>query len=127
MKAEPAAKRRPHVLVVTADPTTRRSTWASLEEAGFQVETSADALAALSIVESRAALDAVVIDGDHRHMSGAQLAQRIYHLRPGMPIIACTDRPAILPRSTTATRLSTSSLPAHLAETLQRALSKRRR
>jgi DNA-binding response OmpR family regulator len=123
MNAETPA-RRPRVLVVTPDPTIRRSTWLGLETAGFAVEHAADEMTALSLVESRAPIDAVVLDGDFRHMTGGQIAQRLFHLRPGMPIIACTDRPEILPRSSTATRLSTASLPAHLVQTLQRALSK---
>ena len=126
MTAElPAPK--PRVLLVALRATTRASAWRRLEDAGYEVEATNDELAVLSRLEGAdRGFDVLVLDGDFKHMTGGELADRAAMLQPRMPIVWCTDKPKVLPRSSTVARLPTSSAGSHLVEAVARAVVRSR-
>lgn len=120
-----AATDRSRVLVVVRDPEIHRATWQALERAGCDVEFVTNEFEALSFVESRGAeFRVAVVDGDFRHLTGAEIADRITHLAPKTRVVVCTDRPAVLSRKTSVGRLAMAAVPAHLVETVQRAIAR---
>jgi len=116
------------VLLVALHATTRASAWRRLEDAGYDVEAVNDELSVLGRLESKdRGFDVLVLDGDFRHMTGAEMADRAAILQPRMPIVWCTDKPKVLPRSSTVARLATSSVGQHLVDAVARAVARSRR
>jgi CheY-like chemotaxis protein len=119
---------RPRVLLVALHQATRASAWRRLEEAGYDVEAVNDEIAVLSRLEGKdRGFDVLVLDGDFRHMTGGEMADRAAMLQPRMPIVWCTDKPKVLPRSSTVARLPTSSVGTHLVDAVARAVARSRR
>jgi len=126
MTAEGSAP-RPRVLLVALHATTRASAWRRLEDAGYDVEATNDELAVLGRLEAAdRGFDVLVLDGDFKHMTGCEMADRAAMLQPRMPIVWCTDKPKVLPRSSTVARLPTSSVGNHLVEAVARAVARSR-
>jgi DNA-binding response OmpR family regulator len=116
------------VLLLTLRPSARGAARRRLDEAGYVVEQTADELAVLARMETLdRGFDVLVLEGDFRHMTGAEMADRAARLQPRMPVVCCTDRPKILPRSSTVARLSVSSVGGHLVEAVERAVARSRR
>ena len=62
-----------------------------LSRLGYDAETSVNPVSALEIFRSDPGyFDLIITDMTMPQMTGAQLAQEIFAMRPGMPIIICT-------------------------------------
>jgi DNA-binding NtrC family response regulator len=121
----PTPAPRPRVLVVVRDPELRRATWGELERTGTDVQFVDNEFEALSILEAHGGdYRVAVVDGDFRHLTGAEIAARITYLAPRTRVVLCTDRPSILARVTTVGRLAQAAVPAHLVETVQKAIAR---
>jgi len=126
MTADGAAP-RPRVLLVALHATTRASAWRRLEDAGYDVEATNDELSVLGRLEAAdRGFDVLVLDGDFKHMTGCEMADRAAMLHPRLPIVWCTDKPKVLPRSSTVARLPTSSVGHHLVDAVARAVARSR-
>jgi len=119
---------RIRVLLLATDAGTRASSWRRLEEAGYEVEAVSDELSVLQRLEAPdRGFDVLVLDGDFKHVSGADMANRAERLHPRMPVVWCTNKPQKLSRSSTVARLPVSSVGEKLTETVARALERSRR
>lgn len=123
--SSPTPSSRPRILVVVRDPELRRGTWSDLERIGCDLSFVTNEFEALSLVEARGAdYRVAVVDGDFRHLTGAEIANRITHLAPKTRVVVCTDRPSILSRTTSIGRLAMAAVPAHLVETVKKAIAR---
>ncbi|WP_274643765.1 hybrid sensor histidine kinase/response regulator [Pseudomonas serbica] len=89
---EPAGPEVPRlcILVVDDDSLVLTSTCLLLEDLGHRVITATSGDQGLELFEKNPAIDLVITDMAMPHMSGAQLADAIRTLKPGMPIILAT-------------------------------------
>jgi PAS domain S-box-containing protein len=89
---QPAAPEIPRlcVLVVDDDSLVLTSTCLLLEDLGHRAVAAASGALALELFEGEQAFDLVITDMAMPQMSGAQLADAIRILKPGMPIILAT-------------------------------------
>jgi PAS domain S-box-containing protein len=78
------------VLVVDDDSLVLTSTSLLLEDLGHRVISAPSGAGALELFESEPEIDLVITDMAMPHMSGAQLANAIRGMRPGVPIILAT-------------------------------------
>jgi nitrogen-specific signal transduction histidine kinase/ActR/RegA family two-component response regulator len=81
------ASKHATVLVVEDDALVRAIARRTLAEAGFSVLDAEDGHQALAIVARQEAIDVVLTDVAMPVFGGRELAQRLSHLRPGLPII----------------------------------------
>ena len=81
------ASKHATVLVVEDDALVRAIARRTLAEAGFSVLDAEDGQQALAIVARQEAIDVVLTDVAMPVFGGRELAQRLSHLRPGLPII----------------------------------------
>ncbi len=92
-EAAPAPQGKERVLVVDDEPALAMVTKHMLEHLGYEVDyrTSAmDALRTLSDGHLKSAFDLVITDMTMPHLTGADLAQKVHLLQPGLPVILCT-------------------------------------
>jgi signal transduction histidine kinase len=75
------------VLVVDDDPIVAAGTAAMLEDLGHSAIEVASAEIALAVLEAQSDIDFVITDHAMPGMTGTELAQRIGHLRPNMPVV----------------------------------------
>ncbi|MGI4809912.1 MAG: response regulator [Janthinobacterium lividum] len=81
------------LLLVEDDPLVRETVAAMLEDEGFEVVEAADADAAIALVRGGLEASLIVTDVDLGvGPSGAELADKMRHLRPDMRIIFITGR-----------------------------------
>ncbi|MCU1760754.1 PAS domain S-box protein [Pseudomonas sp. 14P_8.1_Bac3] len=78
------------VLVVDDDSLVLTSTCMLLEDLGHRVVSSVSGEEALKVFDSEKAIDLVITDMAMPHMNGAELAQAIRKIKPGLPIILAT-------------------------------------
>lgn len=78
------------VLVVDDDSLVLTSTCLLLEDLGHRVISAVSGAQALEVFESEPSIDLVITDMAMPQMDGAELAQAITTLRPGLPIILAT-------------------------------------
>ena len=82
-----AHTRSGRILIVEDDPAVQRIAARTLERAGYQVHTAAQASQALETLELQPAIDLIVCDMVLPGMSGPDLIQRIRQQRPGMRVL----------------------------------------
>jgi PAS domain S-box-containing protein len=83
--------RKARIMVVDDEPMVAQVLERALLRSGFQVSCHADGAAALADFRANpAAYDAVVTDLTMPHMSGLELAGRLYELRPSLSLILTT-------------------------------------
>jgi CheY-like chemotaxis protein len=78
------------ILLVDDDPAVTAATAAMLEQLGHHVRTATSGAAALAVIDEMPTLDLVVTDHAMAGMTGMELADRIRHTRPDMPIVLAT-------------------------------------
>ena len=96
--------KRLHLLLVDDEELVRVGTGEMLRDLGHDVTEAEDGQQALALLRHDENFDAVITDYKMPRMDGAQLAERIREIRPGMPILlitgytGSTDEAADLPR-----------------------------
>lgn len=75
------------ILLVDDDALVLSSTSALLDDTGYRVTVAPSGAEALRIIESGAALDAVLTDYAMPQMTGADLAERVFKIRPELAVI----------------------------------------
>ena len=96
--------KRLHLLLVDDEELVRVGTGEMLRDLGHDVTEADDGQQALALLRHDENFDAVITDYKMPRMDGAQLAERIREIRPGMPILlitgytGSTDEAADLPR-----------------------------
>ena len=78
------------VLVVDDEPLVLESTAAMLEELGYEPLCAGSGEAALQLLSDRAGVAAVLTDHAMPGMTGAALAARLRHERPGLPVVVAS-------------------------------------
>ena len=80
-----------HILVVDDEKVIAELMQKTLEGLGYRVSTCIDSRQALKQFEAQpASFDLVITDMTMPHLNGAELAQQLLAIRPGLPIILCT-------------------------------------
>ena len=95
------------VLLVDDDPLVLSSTTGLVEDLGHVAIEAEGGARALDLLRDGAEVDLVVTDYGMPGMSGAELAQALARLRPGLPVILATgygEIPATLPAGVTGLR-----------------------
>jgi signal transduction histidine kinase/ActR/RegA family two-component response regulator len=76
------------VLVVEDDPSVRQTAVRALQRHGYRVLTAIDGVEALDVIERNpGGVDLVLTDVLMPRMGGAELAERLLNLRPGLPVL----------------------------------------
>jgi PAS domain S-box-containing protein len=75
------------VMVVEDNDQARKAAVRSLQAFGYEVLSASDGAEALSMLEQRTDVGIVVSDMVMPHMSGAELANRLGEIRPGLPVL----------------------------------------
>jgi CheY-like chemotaxis protein len=104
--AVPRTAATARILLVDDEPGVREAVAECLETAGFRLEVTADAEAALRVLQSRGPFDALVTDFMLPGMDGADLVAEARHMYPGIATLvntggAATDGLRDLPADTT--------------------------
>jgi DNA-binding NtrC family response regulator len=81
---------RPRILCVHDAVEKLRLLQGTLEDAGYEVFSAANADMALQILRT-ASIDAVVLDYDIEAPGGVSLRYRIAHMRPDLPLLMISD------------------------------------
>jgi len=76
-----------HVLVVDDEPALREIERSILQELGYRVTAASNGREALECIAATPDLDLLILDMVMPEVSGAEVAARLRHLRPGLPII----------------------------------------
>jgi signal transduction histidine kinase/ActR/RegA family two-component response regulator len=88
--AEAAAVPPMSVLLVDDDSFVRETISETLHELGHSVVEAADGAAALALLQDAVAFDIALVDFAMPKMTGAQLADALLALRPGLPVVLVT-------------------------------------
>jgi signal transduction histidine kinase len=100
-EASPAGPLRPdalracRVLVVDDDPIVAAGTAAMLEDLGHRVIEASSAEVALQVLNSEVGIDFVITDHAMPGMTGTELAERIRHNWPGLPVVLASGYPEV--------------------------------
>jgi PAS domain S-box-containing protein len=87
----PLPRGHEHILVVDDEQTIAEMTQKSLEGLGYRVTPCIDSRQALvQFAAQPSGFDLVLTDMTMPHLTGAELAQRLLAIKPGLPIILCT-------------------------------------
>lgn len=107
-----------NLLLVDDEELVRVGTAEMLREMGHQVLEAADGQQALGLLQEEASVDAVVTDYKMPRMDGAQLAERVRAVRPGIPILLITGYTGSTDEAPDLPRLAKPFGQAELAEAL---------
>jgi len=84
------------ILFVEDDEDQLATTPRTLHQLGYSVLTAANANQALKVIADNEHIDVVLTDYDMPGLNGIELAERIEHMRPGLPVILVSGRSQIL-------------------------------
>ncbi len=85
--------RKTRIMVVDDESAVREITGQMLERLGYEVESHSGAMEALATFErAPERFDLVMTDRSMPYMTGEELAGKILHIRPEMPVILCSGR-----------------------------------
>jgi CheY-like chemotaxis protein len=79
-----------HILVVDDDPDIAEMLRRLLGSVGYQVKAETDSRRALERVRSGEEVDLVLTDQTMPNLTGVEMARRLRHIRPGLPILLIT-------------------------------------